>query len=273
MSGSLTYVYCLVRSARSPSLRGIPAGMPGGRDIRVLPVPGSSRGTRVATTSREWLIVSTVPEGSYGEGALEAGLQQLEWVAPRALAHEAVVEHFLSAPAVLPMQLFTLFTGDQRAIEHVVRDRRRVARILKRIENQVEWGLRLSWSPEALVAESGRRGARAGSSVKRAAPKSGSDYLLGKRDQRDLAQVQLKQARMQANRIYKAVSREATEARRRTETEQAAPVSRLLLDAAFLVPARRTTAFRTLVGRHARTLDGAGLTLSLTGPWPAYNFI
>ena len=258
---SLTYVYCLVRSARRPSLRGVPAGMPGGRDVRLLEIPGSQPG-RKGAGGRDWLIVSTVPERVYGEAALEEGLRQIEWVAPRALAHEAVVEHFLAAPAVLPMQLFTMFTEDDRALEHVVRDRRRIAAILKRIDRQVEWGLRLSWNPDTPA-----------SPAKRSAPRSGADYLVRKREQRDLAQARLKQARTQANRIYKAVSREATAAHRRTSTEQAAPGSRLLLDAAFLVPARRAATFRAAVGRHARVLEGAGLTVSLTGPWPAYNFI
>ena len=259
---SLTYVYCLVRSPGRPSIRGTPAGMPGGQRVRVVEVPAAGR-ARSATAARDWLIVSTVPERAYGEAAIDEGLQDLEWVAPRAVAHEAVVEHFLAAPAVLPMQLFTMFTGDDRAIEHVVRDKRRIAPILKRIERQVEWGLRLSWSPDAPLP-----GARA-----RSQPQSGAAYLARKREQRDLAQSRLKKARTQANKMHTAVSREATAARRRTATEQAAPGSRLLLDAAYLVPARRATGFRAAVARHARTLDGTGITVSLTGPWPAYNFI
>jgi hypothetical protein len=149
---SLTYVYCLVRSARRPSLRGIQAGMPGGGAVRVLGIPASTSPPKRAAAVRDWLIVSTVPGEAYGEEALEAGVQQLEWVAPRALAHEAVVEHFLAAPAVLPMQLFTIFTGDARAIEHVVGDKRRIAAIMKRIEGKVEWGLRLTLDPAADVS-------------------------------------------------------------------------------------------------------------------------
>ena len=198
--------------------------MPGGREVRVLeiPGPGSQLGRRsLGEGGREWLIVGDVPEREYGEEALERGLQQLEWVAPRALAHEAVVEHFLAAPAVLPMQLFTMFTGDERAIEHVVRDRRRIAPILKRIEGQVEWGLRLTLDAEA-EATAGNRTSAARS--RRSSPKaseggtarettSGAAYLAHKRDQLDLARTRLKKGRSAANRMYKAVSREATAAR------------------------------------------------------------
>lgn len=257
MSSTLTYVYCLVRSARRPSLSGVPDGMPGSREVRILDV-----GEVLAKARRHWLIVSTVPEQAYGEAALERGLQQLEWVGPRALAHEAVVEHFLSAAAVLPMQLFTLFKEDARAVEHVAGDKRRIARILARIERHVEWGLRLIWEPPD-----------AKDAVPRTASTSGADYLVRKRDLRDLTRTQVTRARGVANRVYRAVSREATDARRRTATEQAAPGSRLLLDAAFLVPARRAAAFRTAVRRTVRTLEGSGIAVSLTGPWPPYNFI
>jgi hypothetical protein len=255
--------------------------MPGGGDVRILEIAGSAGARR--SRARDWLVVSTVPERAYGEAALERGLLNLDWVAPRALAHEAVVEHFLSAPAVLPMQLFTMFTGDDRALEHVAADRRRIAGILERIDRQVEWGLRLTWDPTsgdpAGKAKAGKVSAGKGTGAARAfaarerPTASGADYLVRKRDQLDLARTRLKKARTLANRVYKAVSREATAARRRTATEQAAPGSRLLLDAAFLVPARRATAFRAAVRRHARGLEAAGLGVSLTGPWPAYNFI
>jgi hypothetical protein len=247
--------------------------MPGGGDVRMLEIPTPASAAKRAASARDWLIVSTVPAKAYGEAALEAGLQQLEWVGPRALAHEAVVEHFLASPAVLPMQLFTLFTGDARAVEHVVGDRRRIAAIMKRIEGQVEWGLRLTLDPEADRQGVGpKRAARSRRSSAKPG-EGGAAYLARKRDQLDLARTRLKKACAEADRMYRAVSREATGARRRTATEQAAPGSRLVLDAAFLVPARRAAGFRAAVGRKARALKGTGLTVSLTGPWPAYNFI
>jgi hypothetical protein len=228
-----------------------------------------------------WVIVSTVPARHYGEAALARGLQDLDWVGRCAMAHETVVEHFLAAPAVLPMQLFTLFTSDERALEHVARDRRRIDRILKRIERQLEWGLRLTFDEKALReavderhaspargAASRRGGSRAAAGV------SGTSYLARKREMLDVTRVQLTNARAEADRLYAAMRRAATEAVRRTATEQqVAPGSRVLLDAAFLVPARRAGAFRTALRRSVRTLAGTGLSVSLTGPWPPYNFV
>jgi gas vesicle protein GvpL/GvpF len=249
---TLTYVYCLVRSARRPSLRDVPAGLAGSRDLRVL-----EGGDGL------WVIASTVPEQEYGERALERGLQNLDWVGRRAMEHEAVVEHFLPSPAVLPMQLFTLFISDERAVAHVTKDRRRLRGILKRIEGQVEWGLRLTWDEQAArdIVERGH-----------VRPTSGAEFLARKRDLRDVNRVQFRDARGEADRLYRALAREATDARRRSATEQAAPGSRLLLDAAFLVP-RKGGTFRTVLLRNTKTLGKAGVVVSLTGPWPPYNFI
>jgi hypothetical protein len=279
VSSPLTYVYGLVRSARRPSLRGAPDGLPGSRDLRLLDAGDAFAG------GGHWLVASTVSEEAYGEAPLEAGLQQIEWVGPRALAHEAVIEHFLDADAVLPMQLFTLFKSDDRALDDVRKNSRRVARILDRINGHVEWGVRLMWNPagrEATVspkqtkAGAVRKSSAAGeSSAARALTArvtSGASYLALKRDLRDRNQADFKRARADAGRLYRSISKKATRAIRRTATEQG-PGSRLLLDAAFLVRARNAKGFQAAVQRETRALERKGIAVTLTGPWPAYNFV
>jgi hypothetical protein len=250
---TLTYVYCLVRSPRRPVLRHALAGMSSSSDLRLLEAGDGL-----------WIVASSVPEREYGEAALQRGLQDFDWVGRRALEHEAIVEHFLRAPAVLPMQLFTLFTSDDRAVSHVARDRKRIGRILARIERQVEWGLRLTWDEKAARETVERSHQR---------PASGAAFLARKRDLLDVNRAQLTAARAEADRLYRTMAREATDARRRTATEQAAPGSRLLLDAAFLVPTGKAAAFRAALRRNIKGLGRSGLVVSLTGPWPPYNFI
>jgi hypothetical protein len=274
VSVRVSYVFCLVRGARRPVVRDIPGGMPGGSDLRAIEVG-----------DHLWAIVETVREADYGEGALVRGLQNLDWVGERAVAHERVIERFLSAPAVLPMQLFTMFTSDERVVEHVRADRRRIARILTRIDRQVEWGLRLTWDEKAARQNVERKhlprrsralsaeAAKAGADPKRARAREGAAYLARKRDILDVNRAQFAEARVEAGRLYKTMSREATEALRRTSLERAAPGSRLLLDAAFLVPAAKAAAFRASLRKHTRALHGSGMAVSLTGPWPPYNFI
>jgi hypothetical protein len=257
---TLTYAYCLIRSAKAPLLRDVPGAMPGASGVRAL-----------AAGDGLWAVVSSVPASEYDESALARGLQDLDWVGRRGMAHEGVVEHFLSARAVLPMQLFTLFTSDERALDYIARERRRVDSILGRLDRQLEWGLRLSFDEQAARAavEQSHRSRR----TRTRSTESGAAYLARKRDLFDVTRVQLTRAKTAADRLYRAMSREATESRRRTATEQATPGSRLLLDAAFLVPTSRAGAFRTALRHNARKLSGSGLVVSLTGPWPPYNFV
>ena len=244
--------------------------MPGGDAVRLLEVSGLGTTSR-RTAERHWLVVSTVPEDEYGEAVLHEGIQDLDWVGPRALAHEAVIEHFLSAEAVLPMQLFALFNSDDRAVAHVTGHRRRIARILARIQQQLEWGLRLVWAPTDADEDAVRTLPRKG--VRRRPVMSGADYLARKRDLRDRSHTSLRRARADANRLYREMAGKASQARRRTDVERAAAGSRLLLEAAFLVPTRRTGAFKAAVHRHTGALGESGITVSLTGPWPPYHFI
>ena len=251
----LTYVYCLVRSTRRPAIS---------RRLTSLGLPGSHDTRAVATGDSLWLIVTSLPAAEYDEVRLAQGLQNLDWVGRRAMAHEAVVEQFLSARAVLPMQLFTLFTSDERAVHHVQRQRKEILAVVTRLERKLEWGLRLTFDEQAV-----RKAVDAAGQVR----PTGTGYLTRKRDLLDVHRVQFRAAKSDADQLFDALSGEAADARRRTSTEQAAPGSRLLLDAAFLVPSSRTRTFRAAVGRKARAIGAAGVVVSLTGPWPPYNFI
>lgn len=245
----LTYVYALVRAEKRPPLRALPAAMPGGGPVRLVPAEDV------------WLAVSTVPAREYDQGALEAGLQDLDWLGPRAVAHEAVVEHFLSCPAVLPMQLFTLFKTDERAVDHVVRTHGKIARILQRIEGHVEWGLRLAWDEQAARALAPPLAA------------SGTAYLARQRDQLAARRTGWAEARGAADKLYRTLGRAAAAARRHGATEEASPQSRLLLDAAFLVRGDQCAAFQEQVRAYGQELAAQGITVALTGPWPPYNFV
>ncbi len=251
----LTYVYALIRADEPPQLRSMPAPMPGGEPARLLPV-----------AQRLWLAVSTVPEQDYQESALQAGLQNLEWLGPRAMAHEAVVEHFLPCAAVLPMKLFTLFTSDERAVEHVVRTHKKIEGILERIERHVEWGLRLTWVEQAALQAAQRRYGQVPAD-------SGAAYLARKRDLLDASRTQWTTAQASAERLYRTMGQHAAAAHRRTDNTEAAPHSRVLLDAAFLVHSENADAFRALLKREAPLLGETGIVATLTGPWPPYNFV
>jgi len=248
---SLTHLHALLRGPRRPAPRPIEEGLPGGGPVRILEAGGGL-----------WLAVSSVPARDYGEDALACGLRDMQWVAPRALAHEKVVGHFLCVPAVLPMQLFTLFESDARALERVAADRERLEGILDRVARHAEWGLRLMWDERAAarVSPAARNDA------------SGTGYLVRKRDVRDAGRRRRTAAQAQAEQVYAVLAGAAADSRRHADIEQA-PGSPVLLDAAFLVPARRGATFHRTLRRQERVLRDAAIEVALTGPWAPWNFV
>jgi hypothetical protein len=205
--------------------------------------------------------VATVPADAFGEAAIERGLRDLTWVSSCAVGHERVVEAFLRRGTVIPMKLFTIFTSDERAIQHVAGDRPRIDEVVRRLKDRVELGVRVSLAS---------RPARPARSASRAA--SGARYLRAKKALHD-ASVELgSRAQARVNEVFEALASQSDESVRRPIVESGGG-ARVLLDAAYLVPAGRARRFGSTVRALARRFAGEGYDITVTGPWPAYNFV
>ena len=266
-----TYVYCLVAGDRRPLLRRRFTRLPGMGQVRVLDVGRDL-----------WLVVADAPLNRYGEETINRKLSDLDWVSRAAIAHEAVVESFIDQRAVLPMKLFTIFTSDDRALDQVRGDRRRVDAMVKRVANHVEWGIRVTLDrvrpPRAATAGLPRRSARQRPGEKALARRSvreaaGAGYLSQKKAQRDAAVELAEHARETVAELYDRLAARSKLARRRMAGELPVRGGPLLLDGAFLVPRSRATAFRALMTREARRLGRFGYQVTMSGPWPPYTFV
>jgi hypothetical protein len=250
-----TYVYGVIASVKPPVPTRISAGLPGMGKVRVLPV---DRGLHVA--------VADAPLNRYGEDAINRGLADLAWLSKAAIAHEAVVESFTGATAVLPMKLFTIFTSDDRAVAHVRSQRDRIAAVVKRVANHDEWGVRVALD-RALATRA------SASMTPGKTPATGADYLTRKKARRDASVELAARARETVAALYDRLAERSKQSKRRSASDLPVDSGPLLLDAAFLVPRTRSAAFRALVQREARTLKAHGYDVTLTGPWPPYTFV
>ena len=104
-SATATYLYCVVKSARRPTLSRVPAGVTGA---------GAPAAHHVSNSL--WLIAADVPLAIYGTSELEPRLRDLDWVARAALAHEGVVEYLARGrgAVVIPAKLFTMFSTKRK---------------------------------------------------------------------------------------------------------------------------------------------------------------
>jgi len=248
-----TYVYCIAHAPVGPTRSRAPAGLPDASPLRVLDAGGPL-----------WIVCASVPLASYGPGALEPALRDLNWVGDIAVAHESVVEHFAQQKnvTVVPMKLFTMFSSDKRTVEEMKSRRREILAVVKRIGGCEEWGVRIT-----RAAPPGRSGDH--DAVR---PASGAAFLAAKKQARDIARDLARAASESADAAYAALSAISRDARRRDDAPEGA-VAPPLLDAAFLVPAPRRTRFKATARKLAAAGARSGTEITVTGPWPAYNFV
>jgi hypothetical protein len=248
-----TYLYCVVKSVRRP-----PAPSATG-------LAGASPAQAYEAGRGLWLIAAEVPLDEYGPGRLEPRLQNLDWVAAAAVAHEAVVEHFSrrSTVTVIPAKLFTMFSSVEKAIADVSRRRASLDRVIKRIAGCEEWGVRITRRPGLVTDRSDDSGS---------SPASGTAFLTARKAARDAVSDARAAAAAAADEAFRALASRARDARsreRRPEPGSNPPI----LEGAFLVTTSARAKFKSEARRQSAACQGAGADLTLTGPWPAYNFV
>ncbi|HUF22770.1 MAG TPA: GvpL/GvpF family gas vesicle protein [Vicinamibacterales bacterium] len=243
----MTVLYCLIQ-AREP-LTLPPGGLPGAEPPRALPAAGSLTA-----------IVATLPDRDYAPDVVNEKLRDMDWVSKAAVGHEQLLEAVMrSATAILPMKLLTLFSGDDRLLKDLAKQRARLTRAAAHVAGCEEYGLRIvALDAEPAAAESRR-------------PASGTAFLERKKQVRDDARGQAARRAAFAREAFEALAGASRDAVSRPVLADDA--ERPLLDAAFLVAADQKAAF-------GRTADALGAragrehcVFKLTGPWPPYHFV
>jgi hypothetical protein len=218
-----------------------------------------------------WLVVGDASLPAFSGEEIERRLTDLAWVSACAVAHERVVAFFADRMPVVPMKLFTLFASDERAVAVLSEQRERLTAVLGKVAGRAEWGVRITF-------DAGRAKRVTTSAAESAEPVSGRGFLLRKKEALEAARNLAGQAATAAEAAFAELLSHADAARRREPlagtTAESGP--RLLLDAAFLVPLAPdalAAGFERAVQAAAERLAASACEVTLTGPWPPYNFI
>ncbi|MFF4790258.1 MULTISPECIES: GvpL/GvpF family gas vesicle protein [unclassified Streptomyces] len=208
-------------------------------------------------------VVSEVPERDFGEDPLHAHLEDLDWLAATARAHQGVVDALTVVTTPLPLRLATVFRDDSAVRSMIEAREDHIRRTLDRLEGRVEWGVKIYAETE--------QPQQAAQPVPRAA--SGRDYLRRRRQQTRAGEDLWQKAETFATRLHEQLSAFAEESRLHAPQHPAlsgGTTGRNVLNAAYLVPRGDSEEFVELVDRTKD--DVPGLRVELTGPWAAYSF-
>jgi len=222
-------------------------------------------------------IVSRLDGKEYAPSAVERATENVEWLAPRAVAHDRVLTWASDRGPLVPLPIFSLFSGAP-AVQAMLRERReQLQSALQRAASGREYALRVYRVDSELTkaaTELSPRLAELHDAAMAASP--GQRYLLERK-----LETERKNA---LHSIGKRIARDVVDALRplAIDTSESRIASRgtranadaaLILDAAFLVEPHGLDRFQreltAIVERH----QAHGFRFDFTGPWPLYHFV
>ena len=244
--------------------------------------PGIDRGAvRLEAVSGLAALVSSLDASAYPEATLEERTGDLEWLAPRATAHDAVLTWASDRVPVAPFPLLALFRRAE-TVRAMLRSRREeLERALRRASRGREYQLRVFRLDDRLAEHLGTLSPRIGemeAAMASAAP--GQRYLLGRKLAEE-RKSELRRVGVEVAREIHASLRACSEATARDplprqggeDGASGRSAGAAVLNAAYLVRHESLDEFRAALTRIIERREPEGFRFEFTGPWPVYHFV
>ena len=255
------YLFCFARAHLVGELEG--TGVDGSHSLWVF-----------RTSTDLCAIVSEVPLEDFCGAAAELRMQELAWVAPRALCHEEVVEKVRRQSPVLPVSFGTLFSSRESLGEFLGLHHQTISQFLDRVGDQDEWSVKglldRKRAGRSLISES-----IAAQQAQLDALPPGTRYFQEQRI-RAAAEKELSRWLSQTCRQI------ASDLREQSPDFCVCPVVpreppesgiEVVVNWAFLLPKSSAPAFRARIDQLNADYAPQGLVFELSGPWPPYRFV
>jgi hypothetical protein len=252
MSTEGVWAYAVVRTESAEqgfaSLRGV-AGEP----VRAVRGPGLTA------------AVGTVGLGEFGEEPLRRNLEDLDWLAATARAHDAVISAIARRGPVVPMRMATVFLDDSRVRQLLEARHDDFVAGLDRVTSRDELGVKAYADARVLTGESELTN-RPGEKL------SGTAYLMRRRRALASQDDAFRLAAEHAARIHAGLLQHAVDGKRRPASDHhlSGREGWTVLNGTYLVERDGVDAFKAAVAAMDRNTPG--IDLEITGPWPPYSF-
>lgn len=216
-------------------------------------------GLELIGTAELAVVVAPVPLSEFGEDVLEDHLNDRQWLAETATAHEAVMQRLLAHTTVAPLRFGSLHRSRESVELFLAEHEAEFRATLARLRGRVEYGVKVWLEPRPRKAP-------------RATDSGGRGYLEQLRDDRDSAANAAAQLDEQLTRIHERLLETADAARlnRPQPRELTGATAEMVLNAAYLVPVGDEALFEEVARLREEHPD---LAFDLTGPWAPYNFV
>jgi hypothetical protein len=223
-------------------------------------------------------LVSVLDGAAYAPERVEQSSGDVEWLSPRATAHDRVLTWASDRGdgAVVPLPMFSLFSGPDAVRSMLDQRSAQLSTTLARVQRGREYALRVYRVDAELLDVIPEMSPRLGELAAQAAGASpGQRYLLERKLDGEKRGELRSVTQQVVDDIVEQLGRHAVESARSPvprAAERPSGSGTMVLNAAFLVAPSALEAFqRTLTSIVARH-DQRGFRFDFTGPWPPYHF-
>ena len=209
-------------------------------------------------------VVGAVSLDEFGQDALRRNLEDLDWVAQKARAHDAVITAVAHTGSVIPVRMATVYLNDAH-VRNLLEDRRQdFEETLSRLSGRAEVGVKVYADPKQLLeadeehADNGKR--------------TGTAYLMRRRRELASRDEVYRAAAVEAEKIHTTLMRYAVDGKCKPPPDRSLSGrdEMTVLNGTYLVDADAIALFRETVA--ALAISSGRLSLETTGPWPPYSF-
>jgi hypothetical protein len=205
-------------------------------------------------------VVSTVDLDEYGEDALRANLERMDWLERVARQHDAVIHALAEVAPTAPMRLATIVMGDDGVVRRLSESYDALEGAVDRVAGRTEWSVKVVVEEPVAAA------------VPEARASSGAEYLRRRKAEAETRTADAEVGVAVASRIHQRLAEFSVASRQLPPQDPRLTglTGAMVLNAAYLVPAEDQGRFvdqvAEVVGQHPELMIDCG------GPWPAYSF-
>ncbi len=218
-------------------------------------------------------IVSKVSAREYGEETLPERSKDAEWVKSQIRRHASVLDGFKSSGTVMPVRFGSVYENEAGVAVMMSAEYDHVVETLDRLKDKQEWSLRMTRDSDRLgvkIASSGRTVEDSLDAISTGVAQFIKDEM-GKAGELVDDEILATVTENCIRRTHDALMPWAVDGAQKALVT--APGVDMVFNAAYLVESAQMSDFKEEIERLSKEMEPLGMTLDLTGPWPAYHFV
>jgi Gas vesicle synthesis protein GvpL/GvpF len=218
-------------------------------------------------------IVSKVPAAEFGENELAESSKDADWVKTNIRLHATVLDAFKTGGTVMPVRFGAVFENEADVAVMVSSEYDFIESTLERLKDKQEWSLRVTRDSDRLrdkMATSERTVEDSLGAISTGVAQFIKDEMDKSGELAD-AEIVATVTENCIRRTHDALMPWSVDGAQKEIFT--APGVDMVFNAAYLVESGQLSDFRAEVERLSKELEPVGMTLDITGPWPAYHFV